>query len=84
MFTLILSIVNHEGQEASYRLQATIAGSPALNLDGLRLADNEKWEMPIALIATQKGSNQKVEFVLYKGDNGAPYRTLHLWLDVEG
>jgi uncharacterized membrane protein len=84
VFTLILGVVNHEGQEASYRIQATIADRPALSLDSLSLADGEKREMPVALIATRKGSNQKVEFVLYKGNDSAPYRTLYLWLDVEG
>jgi len=83
VFTLILGVVNHEGQEASYRIQATIADRPALSLDSLRLANNEKREMPVALVATRKGSHQKVEFVLYKADDGAPYRTLHLWLDVQ-
>jgi len=83
-FTLILGVVNHEGEEASYRVQATIAGRLAASLDSLHLANKEKWERPLTLTATQPGSNQKVEFVLYKGDNDVPYRTLHLWLDVEG
>lgn len=81
-FTLILGIVNHEGEEVSYRLQATIAGSLAASVDSLQLANKEKWERPITLAATRRGSNQKVEFILYKGDNDAPYRTLHLWLSV--
>jgi len=84
VFRVILGVANHEGEETSYRVQATIAGRLALSLDSLHLANNEKWEMPLALMATPEGNNQKVEFVLYKGDNGAPYRTLHLWLDVEG
>jgi len=83
-FTLILGTVNHEGEEVSYRVQATIAGSLAASVDSLQLANKEKWERLITLTATQPGSNQKVEFVLYKGDNGVPYRTLHLWLDVGG
>jgi uncharacterized membrane protein len=83
-FTLILGVVNHEEEEASYRIQATIAGRPAASLDSIHLANNEKWEIPLALKATQPGSNVKVEFVLYKGNNGVPYRSLHLWLDVEG
>ena len=81
-FTLMLGIVNHEGAEVNYRVQATIAGRPAASLDSLQLANKEKWERPLTLTATQPGSNQKVEFVLYKGDNDVPYRTLHLWLDV--
>ena len=81
-FTLMLGIVNHEGAEVNYRVQATIAGRPAASLDSLQLANKEKWEGPLTLTATQPGSNQKVEFVLYKGDNDVPYRTLHLWLDV--
>ena len=83
-FTLILGVVNHEGEEASYRIQATIAGQLAASLDDLHLANSERWERPLVLMATQPGSNLKVEFVLYKGDDGVPYRTLHLWLDVEG
>jgi uncharacterized membrane protein/LysM repeat protein len=83
-FTLILGVVNHEGEEASYRAQATIAGRLAASLDSLHLESKEKWERPLTLTTTQPGHNQKVEFVLYKGDNSVPYRTLHLWLDVEG
>jgi uncharacterized membrane protein len=83
-FTLTLGIVNQEGEESRYRVQATIGGQPAVSLDSLQLANNEKWEGPLVLTATQPGRNLKVEFVLYKGDNGVPYRTLHLWIDVEG
>jgi len=83
-FTLILGIVNHEGEEASYQVQAKMAGRLVVSLDSLQLANNEKWERPTILTATQPGNNQKVEFVLYKGDSSVPYRTLHLWLDVEG
>ncbi|UCH85993.1 MAG: DUF1616 domain-containing protein [Dehalococcoidia bacterium] len=84
IFTLIVGVVNHEGEEASYRVQATIAGQPAARVDSLHLANKEKWESPLVLMATQPGSDQKVEFVLYKGEDDVPYRTLHLWLDVEG
>jgi uncharacterized membrane protein len=83
-FTLILGVVNREGEEVSYRVEATIAGRQALSLDSLHLANNEKWERPLVLTATPEGSNQKVEFVLYKGDDGMPYRALHLWVDIEG
>jgi uncharacterized membrane protein/LysM repeat protein len=83
-FTLILGIVNHESEEASYQVQAKMAGRPVVRLGGLQLANNEKWESPLTLTATQPGGNLKVEFVLYKGDSSVPYRTLHLWLDVEG
>jgi uncharacterized membrane protein/LysM repeat protein len=82
-FTLILGIVNHEGKEADYRVQATIGGRLAASLDSLHLANKEEWEEPLTLTASQPGSDQKVEFVLYKGEDNVPYRTLHLWLDVE-
>jgi len=83
-FTLILGVVNHEGEEASYQVQAKMAGRLVVSLGSLQLANNEKWERPLVLTATQPGSNLKLEFVLYKGDSDAPYRTLHLWLDVDG
>jgi uncharacterized membrane protein len=81
---LTLGVVNHEREESRYRVQAAIGGRPAVSLDSLQLANNEKWEGPLVLTATQPGRNLKVEFVLYKGDNSVPYRTLHLWMDVEG
>lgn len=83
VFTVILGVVNHEGEEATYRVQVTVGSRLAVSLDSLQLANNEEWEIPLVLMATPEGSNQKVEFVLYKGNDGAPYRTLHLWLDVE-
>jgi len=82
-FTLILGVVNHEGEEVSYRIQATIGARLAASLDRLQLANKEKWEGRLAfLAATNRGNNQKMEFALYKGDSDEPYRTLHLWLDV--
>jgi hypothetical protein len=75
-FTLILGIVNHEGEEASYRVQVTIAGRLVATLDSLQLANKEKWERTLTLSATQPGSDQKLEFVLYRGDR-CPHRTLH-------
>jgi uncharacterized membrane protein len=83
VFTLILGVVNHEGEEADYRVQVTVGGRLAVSLDSLHLANNEKREIPLVLMAAPEGSNQKVQCVLYKGDEGLPYRTLHLWLDIE-
>ena len=83
-FTLILGVVNHEGEETTYRVQAMIGGRLAASLDSLHLANKEEWEGPLELTATQPGSNQKVELVLYKVGNGVPCGTLHLWVDVEG
>jgi uncharacterized membrane protein len=83
-FTLILGVVNREGEEVSYRLRATVGGRLAASLDILHLPNEGKWEESLTLWATEPGDNQKVEFALYKGDDDVPYRTLHLWVDVEG
>ena len=81
---VILGLVNHEGGDASYRVVVRIDGGNTNIIDNLVLADGERWERRIALVPTRVGENQKAEFLLYKDGGSDPYRSLHLWLDVEG
>lgn len=85
--TVILGVVNHEGDDAAYEVEAAVDGQVGGLIDSLRLEDGERWERPITLVPNQAGNSQKVEFLLYKeevdGVDGA-YRAVHLWVDVEG
>jgi uncharacterized membrane protein/LysM repeat protein len=85
--TVILGVVNHEGDDAAYEVEATVDGQVGGLIDSLRLEDGERWERPIALVPKQAGNSQKVEFLLYKEEvDGVDeaYRAVHLWVDVEG
>jgi uncharacterized membrane protein len=88
---VILGIVNHEQERASYKVEVWIDGEKAkLRIEGededeikIELEHEGKWEEEVGYVPQKAGENQKVEFVLYK--NGEPYFTepLHLWIDVE-
>lgn len=89
---VILGIVNHEHELATYLVRVIIAGEQAkVYFDGnesgevgpIELDHGEKWEYEIGFAPQDVGNGQKVEFVLYK--DRVPYfeEPLHLWIDVK-
>jgi uncharacterized membrane protein len=88
---VILGIVNHEQEEASYKVEVWIDGEQAkLRIDGedsyeidVELENEGKWEQKVGFVPQKAGEKQKVEFVLYK--DGEPYfkEPPYLWIDVE-
>jgi uncharacterized membrane protein len=81
--TVILGVVNHEGEETTYQVAVTMDGENTDSIDNLVLADGERWEEREAIVPTHAGDDQKVEFLLYKEGESEPYRSLHLRIDVE-
>ena len=77
----IIGIVNHEYKNATYRLEINFNGS-LIHEEHVFLIENEKWEILFTFQATEKGENQKLEFLLYKDQQIEAYRTLHLWINV--
>jgi uncharacterized membrane protein/LysM repeat protein len=82
--TAVLGLVNREGQDAVYQIAVVLDGETADDIEGLVLGSGERWEETVVLVPTRAGNSQKAEFLLYKDGGGEPYRSLHLWLDVEG
>lgn len=81
--TLLLGVVNREGSDVTYRIEARIGDEVVAGLPTIALADGQKWEELVRLSPQAVGERQKVEFLLYKGSDARPYRQLHLWLSVE-
>lgn len=77
----IIGIVNQEFVNATYRLEVNFNGSQ-IHEEYIFLIENEKWESPFTFKATNKGVNQKLEFLLYKDQQIEVYRTLHIWINV--
>jgi len=88
---VIVGIVNHEQESASYRIEVRIDGQKAkLRIDGedsdeimVELENEGKWEQKVGFVPQKAGEEQKVEFVLYR--EGEPYleEPPHLRIDVE-
>lgn len=80
--TMIVGIVNHEYATVNYTMRMAIQNFTLLSRD-VRLDDNQTWESPVSYALQRVGSDQKLEFLLYKEHNfKVPYRDLHLWVNV--
>lgn len=78
---VIISIVNKEYKNITYRLEVNFNGS-LIYEENVFLTEDEKWERPYTFKSTEKGENQKLEFILYKDKQIEAYRTLHLWISI--
>jgi uncharacterized membrane protein len=78
-----LGIDNYENQETRYNIEVSFNGTAMQSIGPVLLANEGKWSNEVTLIPPKAGDNQRVEFLLYKGEEPAPYLTLHLWLNVK-
>ncbi len=79
---LIVGVVNREHDDVRYRLEKEVAGQGLEQTAEIQLAHDEKWEELYTFTLVEPGEDQKVSFLLYKGDDQEPYRSLHLWVSV--
>lgn len=80
--TLIVGVVNHEYSTVNYTMRLAFDRSIILEQE-TKLEHNQTWERPVTYVLSHPGDEQKLEFLLYKEYNfTAPYRDLHLWVNV--
>lgn len=77
-----IGVVNIEGEPVIYRIAIAIDGEKVEELGPISLGPQKKWEEEAGFRPTKAGRNQKVEFLLYKGESDQHYRSLHLWVNV--
>lgn len=84
-----LGIINNESSEVVYTVEVNIQGQATdIFLDGISysqlgpidLLPEQKWEQEVGFAPAHLGSNQKVEFLLYKDGAPSPDNSLHLWV----
>jgi len=79
---VIVGIVNHEYRPVNYTMLIEFNNRTMLETEAT-LNHNETWERPTGYVLDDPGPDQKLEFLLYREDNfTAPYRDLHLWVNV--
>lgn len=79
---VIVGIVNHEYSSVNYKLQIDL-DKDMLRSEEVILEHNETWERHVTFLPIKKGTNLKLEFILFKENNfSSPYRKLHLWVNV--
>jgi uncharacterized membrane protein len=80
--TVIVGIGNYEYQLVNYTIHIEFNNATILEMEAT-LDHNETWEQPISYVLDDLGEGQKLQFLLYReGNFTAPYRDLHLWVDV--
>jgi uncharacterized membrane protein len=80
--TVIVGVVNHEYARVNYTMNMEFHNTTLLSKE-VKLDHNQTWEQPVSYALREPGNSQKLEFLLYKDDNfTAPYRDLHLWVNV--
>lgn len=79
---VIVGIVNHEGEEVSYRLEVRVGNENKSNIEPIVLNNEQKWEEIVGFPVDKAGDKQKVEFLLYKLGQIEVYHSLHLWIGV--
>lgn len=81
---VIAGIVNREQQTMSYRVEVRIDNLKESELAPITLEPEAKWEAPVSFKPDKVGENQKVDFLLFKAGENAPYmEPLHIWVNVK-
>ena len=78
----LVGIINQEQETVTYRLEVITDGVKNNEVEPITLEHNEKWENTVSFTPTHTGTNQKVEFSLYKQGQNQVYESLHLWVNV--
>ena len=81
---VVLGVVNHEYQPASYQVKIESGGIEAGQVNIGTLAHEQKWQEKISFTPQSAGEKQRVDFYLYKNGEDAPYlkESLRLYIDV--
>jgi len=78
-----LVVVNQENLKEKYRLDVKFDNRIISSETSDELDQAAQWKIPLKLDLDKAGSDQKIEFYLYKGDNSLPYRNKPLWLNID-
>jgi uncharacterized membrane protein len=79
---VIVGIINHEQEVTSYRVEVVVSGIKIGEFDDITLDDEESLEENLIFTPLSEGTDQKIEFILFKGSSSSPYLSLHLYVDV--
>ena len=79
---VIVGIVNHENEDVDYCVALLFDGELAEEFGPIDLGDEQEWSEEVSVAAGAAGERHRVEFLLRRGNETEPYRSLHLWIDV--
>jgi uncharacterized membrane protein len=78
----VIEVINHEHSDVQYRVMKS-GDVDDEQIASFQLSHQEKWKQLYVLTLGEPGENRRVTFLLYRGDDDEPYRSLHLWITVK-
>ncbi len=81
--TITAVVINHESQTTAYSIRAVTDGNVVGETTTSALAPEAQWEGKVDFIVAKAGTNQKIDFYLYKGGEGQPYFTEPLYIYID-
>ena len=82
-YEVTFGTVNHEYRPVTYTVEVRANGFLKSSAGPFELNQEEKLEAPISFTFYQPSENIKTEFLLFKDGESEPYRSLHLWVNVQ-
>ena len=73
-----LGIINREGRETGYSVVIRDPGGDDREIAFVILQPEEVWEQKVEFSAGTSGENEKIEFLLFKGDEAEPSRSVYV------
>lgn len=79
---VIVGVVNHEYAPVDYYVEITAGGYVKERTAVFRLTNGQKWEQAMSFAIRKPQADLEVRFLLFRQGETAPYRSLHLWVNV--
>lgn len=80
---VIVGVVNHEYQQEKYFVEIKMDDQVLPREGPITLEHEEEWEKAMSFSYPEEYENLKVEFLLYREGDDQPYRSLHLWVNIQ-
>lgn len=81
--TVNIGIANQEQTLTTYNIEVSVDGTDIKDIGPILLQNKQIWEEPFSYTTTKQGSNQQLDFVIFKDGNPDPYLDpLSIWFDV--
>jgi uncharacterized membrane protein len=80
---VIVGVVNHEYQQEKYYVEVRMDDQVLPREGPITLEHEKEWERTVTFSYPQVRENLKVEFLLYREGDEEPYRSLHLWVNIQ-
>ena len=81
---VIVGVVNHEYGTVMYTIQVQPGDAVQSTIGPIALSNGQTWENPVVFACYTPQQNLEVQFLLFRPGDTAPYRSLHLWVNVHG